>query len=70
MKKIIISILLFAGLLALFGCSYNEGVVLTDKPAYLQFLGDATDTELLLNETRLDAGKDPRKISEKLYQYE
>ena len=70
MQKIIISILLLTGLLVLFGCSYNEGIVLTDKPAYLQFLGDATNAEILINETILDAGKDPRKISEKLYQYD
>lgn len=67
MKVFCIVLLLASMLLILSGCAYNEGTVMTDKPAYLQFTGDATGASITLNDAKLDITLYEKKLSEHLF---
>jgi uncharacterized membrane protein len=57
-------------LLVLIGCSQNEGIVMTEKHAYLQFLGDATNIEISIDDKELDIEKYRKNIVKNHFQYD
>ncbi len=70
MRKIVVITILLSILLVLFACSYNEGVVMSEKPAYLQFLGDASGVEITLDGNRLVTEGYGDNINKNLFQYQ
>jgi|GEM_PF-4930230 uncharacterized membrane protein len=70
MKKIALISLIVAVVFLTVACSHREGVVLTEKYAYLQFLGDASNVTITVDDVALDIERYRKNLSKNHFQYE